>query len=108
MTTRQDYIYQLTGRITDKRLKKKKDGSPFYQLGVIITNKEQIKKINVFQDGLEKEEIWTEIEETNYLDKRYLFYCKNFMGTYYLVNWKELPPLKETQELAEYEEYEKK
>ena len=47
---RADYIYQLAGRITEKRAKKKRDGSNFYQLGVIIEDKD-ISKINVFKDS---------------------------------------------------------
>lgn len=84
---RADYIYQLTGRITEKKAKKKKDGSTFYQLAVIIEDKEQIKKINVFADSCKKEAIWQVIEENKYIGKEYLFYCKNFMGSYYLVDW---------------------
>jgi hypothetical protein len=48
--SRQDYIYQLAGRITDKRVKKKQDGNNFIQLSVIIQDKE-IDKINVFSDS---------------------------------------------------------
>lgn len=87
MNNRQDYIYQLTGRIIDKKVKKKKDGNTFFQLGVIIKDKKQIKKINIFKESLEKEEIWQEIEEGKHLDQKYLFYCKNFMGSYYLIDW---------------------
>jgi len=54
---RQDYIYQLVGKITDKRAKKKKDGNTFYQLSVVIPEKEQVKKINVFADSCKKQEI---------------------------------------------------
>ena len=86
---RQDYIYHLHGKITNKKLKKKKkDGKNFYQLGVIIKDKEQVKKINVFQESLEKEGILQEIEKNKYLGKEYLFHCKNFMGSYYLVDWR--------------------
>ena len=85
MTSRQDYIYQLTGRITDKRTKKKKDGTTFYQLSVAIQDKE-VSKINVFQDSCQ-EKVWQTIAESKYIKKEYLFDCKNFMGSYYLVNW---------------------
>ena len=84
---RQDYVYQLAGRITDKKTKKKKDGKLFWQLAVIIQDK-PVNKINVFDNGLAKKTIWQEIEESKYIGKEYLFYCKNFMGTYFLVDWK--------------------
>lgn len=87
--TRQDYIYELVGKVQKKDLKTKKDGQSFYQLAVEIFGKEQIKKINVFKDGLEKKEIWGEIEKSKFHKKEYLFFCKNFMGSYFLVNWKE-------------------
>jgi len=82
---RADYIYQLAGRITEKRAKKKKDGSTFYQLAVVIQDKD-ISKINAFRDSCQ-EQIWQAIEESKYIGKEYLFDCKNFMGTYYLVDW---------------------
>jgi hypothetical protein len=81
---RQDYIYQLAGRITDKKSKKKKDGTTFYQLSTVIKDKE-IDRINIFSDSCKKE-IWQEIEANKYLGQEYLFYCKNFMGSYYLVD----------------------
>lgn len=82
---RQDYIYQLAGRITEKRQKKKKNGQPFWQLAVVIEDKET-DRINIFQDSCKKE-IRQAIEENKYLGKEYIFFCKNFMGSYYLVDW---------------------
>jgi hypothetical protein len=52
---------------------------------VIIQDK-PVNKINVFDNGLAKKTIWQEIEESKYIGKEYLFYCKNFMGTYFLVD----------------------
>ena len=87
---RNNYIYQLAGRITDKKAKKKKDGTTFYQLATVIPDQEQVKKINVFADSCKKQEIWQEIEASNYIKKEFLFYCKNYMGSYFLVDWQEL------------------
>lgn len=87
--SRQDYIYQLVGKITDKKVKKKKDGSTFYQLATIIPQKEQVKKINAFNESCKKE-IWQKLEKVEYPKKECVFFCKNYMGTYYLVDWKEL------------------
>lgn len=86
---RHDYIYQLVGRIVNKQLKKKKDGNTFAQLAVIIPDQERVKKINVFRDSCNKEEVWETIEGNQYLGKEYLFSCKNYMGSYFLVNWEE-------------------
>ena len=88
MVNRQDYIYELVGKVLEKKPKKKKDGASFWQLTVNIPEIEKIKKINVFSDGLDNQKIWKEIEKSNYIRKEYIFYCKNFMGSYYLVDWK--------------------
>ena len=90
MNKRANYIYELLGRITKWETKEKKDGSPFCQLSVVIPEYERIKKINIFTDSLEKKEILQEIEKKKYHGKKYLFFCKNYMGNYYLINWKEL------------------
>ena len=81
---RADYIYQLVGRITDKRVKKKQNGNNFIQLVVVIRDKE-IDKINAFADSCPSE-IWQAIEANGYINKEYFFRCKNFMGSYYLVD----------------------
>ena len=95
---RQQYKYELVGRITEKRKRKpstnnqiegKKYDDYFYQLNVAIENKE-VSKIFVFKSSLEIEKVWQNIEASEYIDKRYLFYCYNYKGLYRLVNWKEL------------------
>ena len=95
---RQQYIYELIGRITEKRQKKpspsnqvegKKYDDYFYQLKVSIENKE-VNKLFVFKNSLATEKVWQDIEASEYIDKRYLFYCHNYKGLYRLVNWKEL------------------
>jgi len=85
---RANFIYELVGQISSKQLRKKKDGNPFYQLTVELA-KEKNQKINVFAD-IKSKEIWQAIEQNKYYGRDYTFFCKNYMGLYYLFNWKEL------------------
>ena len=99
-TNRVDYIYQLTGKIIRAKKKVKKNGKSYWQLAVIVREKE-VQKINAFSDSCLKK-VWSEIEENKYLGKEYIFYCKNFMGSYYLVNWEVFSVIE--LEKKEYEE----
>jgi len=87
-------IHELIGRIRDKEDKEKVytgkwAGTYFYRLNVIIENKE-VKIIFAFKDKIEKEPVWKDIEEANYIDKRYLFYCEKNSRGWALVDWKEI------------------
>jgi len=90
--TRNDYVYQLIGKILSKvkRKSKKYPETYYYQLNTSVENKE-VKKIFAFLPRLENEVIWKVIENSDYLDKKYLFYCKNHQGYYGLIDWEELP-----------------
>jgi hypothetical protein len=64
--TRQQYKYELVGRIIDKRRRKtspqkqiegKKYDEYFYQLNVVIENKERVNKIFCFKSSLETEKV---------------------------------------------------
>jgi hypothetical protein len=58
---------------------------------VTIKNYPQVKAINIFPSNLTTQaNIWKQIERSNYAGKDYLFFCKNYMGQYSLVDWKEL------------------
>lgn len=91
---RANYIYELVGKVNEKKKKtsrsEKCKGQNFYELLINCENKPQVVRIFVYQQKLEKEIIWKDVLESNYIDKRYLFYCKNYMGNYYLVDWKEI------------------
>ncbi|RHZ37364.1 hypothetical protein GvMRE_I1g617 [endosymbiont GvMRE of Glomus versiforme] len=89
MTKRQQYIYQLIGKITDKKAKKKQDKTIYYSLAVIISDQEKIQKINAFSDSCNSA-VWKALQANQFLGKEYLFHCKNFMGTYYLINWEKM------------------
>lgn len=88
-------LHELVGRIQGKVKEKvygksKFANTHFYRLNVQIENKEGINTIFAFKDAIEKESVWKDLEESNYIDKKYLFYCaKSFRG-YRLINWKEL------------------
>ena len=91
--SRGSYIYQLIGQINSKGQRtakhEKYHGTYYYQLNVSIENKE-VKKIFVFPTGLEKATIWKELENNDYLGKKYVFFCKNHMGNYRLINWEKV------------------
>ncbi len=84
---RSNYVYKLVGGIKkkDKRTSEKYPDSYYYQLKTEIENKVEVKKMFAFSNRLEKK-IWQEIEQDNYLGKKYVFSCKNYMGSYFLVD----------------------
>jgi len=90
---RNDYIYHLIGQILSKGKRtsqeEKYQGIYYYQLNVKIENKE-VKKIFAFPTTLASKQIWTQLENDEYLDKRYTFLCKNYRGYYRLIDWEEL------------------
>jgi len=105
MTEKNKQVYELIGVKVIEKLSKivyagKYAGKKNYQLIIRCENKPEINKVQAFSDevGLvgkvSQEQIWTDIEENNYADKRYLFYChvENLYGTKYysLAGWKEL------------------
>ena len=91
-------LHELVGRIKDKERDKsysgKFAGKYFYRLNVAIENKEGIDTIYAFSDIIEKESLWKDLEESNYIDKRYIFFCllkvRKGKKCFGLVNWKEL------------------
>jgi len=87
---------ELIGVIKDRKLdqvrnkKSKHLGNQYWRLTVNIEN-EEIKEILVFKEWLEQETIWQEIEQLNYLDKRYLFKVQRKPGAgqfFRLIDWK--------------------
>ena len=108
-------IHELIGTINSKDLRKSYDhkkncpqaklkagqqcpeagcyhGSTYYRLNVALENS-SIEKIYVYPSYLEKEVVWKDILQSNYIDHRYLFLCSRSRktGAYQLTNWKELP-----------------
>lgn len=88
---RNQYLYKFNGTIQSKnRRTNPKYSQYFYQLNITCTNFPQITKIFAFKDKLFNPQIWPTLESDQYLGKTYLFFCHNYRGSYYLVNWKEL------------------
>jgi len=89
-------LYELVGTILGKTQEKvynkdsKYHGNNYYKLTVKIVNWENINFLYIFADKLASEQIWKDIQESNYFDKKFIFYCHNHKGNYGLVNWKEL------------------
>ena len=89
---RSQYLYKFQGSIQNKlrRINSKKYSQYFYQLNVNCENQPYLVKIFAFKDKLIDPQIWPILESDQYLGKVYLFYCRNYRGSYYLVNWKEI------------------
>lgn len=98
--SRSQYLYDLVGIIKEKKRMKFKDRGCF-KLIVELTNYPQVSFIQAFQDKLTKQQIWAEIEQSKFIDKRYIFHCQNYFGNYHLVDWEEIAfSPRETAELA--------
>jgi hypothetical protein len=89
--------YEFTGKITGKYNRKvynkmsKHFRKTYFRLQVELENQKEIKEILVFQDSKR----WKEIEKSQYVDRRYLFFCSPKVAnyqivSYQLVDWKEL------------------
>jgi len=88
---RSQYLYKFSGTIQSKtRRVNPKYSQYFYQLNITCTNFPQITKIFAFKAKLLDPQIWPILESDHYLGKTYLFSCRNYRGSYYLVNWEEL------------------
>jgi len=73
-------LHELTGRIISKELRKVYDkkspyhGNTCYKLQALIENKKKEESLFVYPNLVSKE-IFQTIEQSQYLDKRYLFFC---------------------------------
>lgn len=86
---RNEYIYQLIGKINSKNRrvgKQEYQGTYYYQLNITCENKPKVEKIMAFPLALENKAVWEKIENIDYLDKKYTFFCKNYRGSYRLIN----------------------
>lgn len=84
---RSQYIYRLIGQIQNKKSRLSSKGN-YYQLSLLCENNPSVNKLFVFDDKLTNPQIWPTIEADNCFGKKYLFFCKNYQGYYYLVDWK--------------------
>jgi hypothetical protein len=90
-TKRNLYTYQLLGTIhTLQKRTNPKYTQHFYQLNLNCLNNTSVNKIFAFASKLKNEAIWNVLQTNTYLGKKYLFSCRNYRGSYYLVDWKEV------------------
>ena len=86
---RANYLYKFIGFIQKKYQRKSPEHTHyFYQLKVKLEN-HNLTKIFAFKNKLTNPSIWTTLEADTYLGKKYLFSCRNYQGSYYLVDWEE-------------------
>jgi len=90
---RSEYLYDLVGIIKEKKRMKLKERE-YFKLIVNLPNQNNISFIQAFKDKLKDEQIWQDLENSKFIDKRYIFHCQNYFGNYHLVDWKELEPKK--------------
>jgi hypothetical protein len=89
-TKRNLYTYQLIGQIQSlQKRTNPKHTQHFYQLNLNCLNNPTVKKLFVFHSKLKNEAIWNALTTNTYLGKKYLFSCRNYRGSYYLVDWEE-------------------
>lgn len=87
---RNQFIYEFLGQIQNlQKRTNPKHSTPFYQLNITCSNNPTIKKLFAFQPKLTNLQIWNSLQTNAYLGKKYLFSCRNYRGSYYLVDWKE-------------------
>jgi len=87
---RSNYIYQLVGIVKEKRKIYRKNGRKGFKIVVNLPNQPEINWILVYQDKIINQQIWKDLEEINFIGKKYLFNCQNHFGNYHLKNWQEL------------------
>lgn len=90
---------KFLGRIVNKKLDKVRNkkssyyGNFYLRLQVVLEEKREITEILVFKEWLANQSIWLDLEQRNYLDKKFLFYCQRKPGAgqvYRLIDWEEL------------------
>ena len=89
-------VHEFIGRIREIKLetvynkKSEYHGNQYLRCQVVIEGEPEIKEFLVFKEKLEKETIWEEIEQKDYLDKRYLFKLQRRPGAgkfFRLLDW---------------------
>lgn len=90
MTKRNLYTYRFLGTINSRQKRTNpKHSTPFYQLNLTCQNFPQIQKIFALQPKLKNPQIWNSLATNSYLGKTYLLSCRNYRGSYYLIDWEE-------------------
>lgn len=87
---RGNYTYLLLGTILKKNSRRNpKYTQHYYQLAIQCETNPQVHKLFAFQSKLTNPQIWKAIETGSCLGKRYQFFCRNYSGHYYVVNWEQ-------------------
>ncbi|KLL03674.1 MAG: hypothetical protein MRECE_11c041 [Mycoplasmataceae bacterium CE_OT135] len=87
---RTNYLYKFTGTIQKKYRRKSPEYTQhFYQLKAKLTGQSSLQKIFAFKNKA-KSSVWNILEADEYVGKKYLFSCRNYQGSYYLVDWEEI------------------
>ena len=87
---RAQYTYKFLGTIHKKYRRKSSEYTQyFYQLKAKLVGYSQPQKIFAFKSKT-KPAIWKALEADTYIGKKYLFHCRNYQGSYYLVDWEEV------------------
>jgi len=79
-----ELIGEIRGKTQGKVYRGKTAGSIYYRLECQIENKDGIKEIFAFRETIKDGAIWQSIQQCQYVDKRYLFFCIRRRGKFAL------------------------
>jgi len=86
-------LHELTGQITNKEVNKVYNKqSPYYGNSIhklTITNQNKENRIFVYPNLVSKQILHT-IEQSHYIDKKYLFFCEKKPKRWILHRWEQL------------------
>ena len=74
---RSNYLYELVGIVRESKIRNLKNRECL-NLIVELTNYPEISTTQAFKDKL-KEQIWTDLNNKKFIDKKYLFKCQNYL-----------------------------
>ena len=101
-------LQEFTGWIVDKEKKKVYDktgewyGNPYFKL-TVIKEKDRQKLILFVYSNLVSPKIFQTIEQSQYVDKRYLFFCEKKTRGFLLHNWQEGQSVVRDQSITNHE-----
>ena len=94
------HIAELTGTIEDKKKIVNKEGvhvgSYYWELNVKIVWPEKatwVRKLLAFKERIDQwgdPQVWKDIENANYVQKKYTFFCTRYRLAYRLLRWQEI------------------
>ena len=95
MTDKQ--IWELRGEVISKQevrqYRGELKGQSYYKLNVKLTAATKpavfLGYIQAYRRDILDDEIWNDILESNYINKKYLFFCYKHVHNYQLMKWRE-------------------